>query len=245
MKFLEPTITCLMTIHNKPTVLDALEAFFSQTRITDVALIIIDSGSWLKKETSTDAQMELAYQRYSSHPNVEWIFTGEAKNFREKACPVAYWFNQAYKMGLLKGKYICTYYDDDIYYPQFMEKMAGYLDEHPEALAVRCTENRTQLMPDGSRASTPPLEANKEIMGGENMDCVVDGMQVMFRRGALDMIFEEFGELLPEDPDWNSCSHSDGVFFNRMSQVIDKLHAIPEALCEHRATPYSTFTPTK
>lgn len=245
MKVLEPTITCLVMSHMKPTIQQALESVVEQTRISDVEIVVIDSGRWFDQgdmylKTSIGNTMEF----FLGYPNITWYTTGESKDFAKQACPVAYWTNKAFELGLVRGKYVCMHYDDDIYYKSFFEKMAGYLDEHPEAGAVRCSQNRTKIYKDGHTESTPPLLANDFIVG-PHMDCVVDGQQVMIRTSVIEKMKEKYGsELLPSDPDVSSCSHSDGIFFNRMSEFIDKLHFIPEVLCEHRNTVYSTYTPT-
>lgn len=241
MKMLEPTITCLVMSHMKSTLRAALRSLTDQTRSHDLQVVIIDSGAWFDTDGEVSNEMLAIYKEFKDIPIFEWYFTGEASNLREKVCPVSHWTNLAIREGLLRGKFLCTFYDDDLYYPTFIEKMAGYLDEHPEAQIVRCSEARTFIKPDGTTGSTPSLMADREIPGGENLDCVVDGMQVMFRRELLDKIE---GPWLPEDPDISSCSHSDGIFFNKVSKVIDKMHFIPEVLCEHRSTQYSTYTPT-
>lgn len=238
--------------HLKPTLGEALESVTNQTRSQDMQIVVVDSGAWMDADVDTQQKMYPIYKHFSAHPLVDWYFTGEPKNARELYCPVSHWSNLAFRQGLVRGKYVCFFYDDDIYYPTFIEKMAGYLDANPSAMAVRCTEARTVIYPDGRKESTPQLVADRVMMGGENMDCVVDGMQVMLRKEVInEMIHRQTSgdvidwELYPETPDWNSCSHSDGIFFNKMTKVIDKLHIISEVLCEHRSTQYSTFTPSK
>ena len=247
MKVIEPKITCLVMSHMKPTLIEALKSLEQQTiNLNCIEKIIVDSGLWmdLRPDDEMFKKMSFIYHETIRAGFGEWYFTGEPNNFREKKCPVSYWTNKAIELGLVRGKYFCCHYDDDIYYPTFMEKMAGYLDEHPEAMAVRCTQNRTKINPDGTQTSTSPLEAKSEIVG-PHMDCVVDGQQVMMRTEVLTKLKEKYGnELLPEDPDISSCSHSDGIFLNRMGEIIDKLHFINEPLCEHRNTVYSTYTPS-
>lgn len=129
-----------------------------------------------------------------------------------------------------------------------MGKMSEYLDEHPEMGAVRCTQKRTEIHPDGRQVSTPPLTADKVLTADDGFDCMVDGMQVMMRTSVLHEMRlpsseSEFG-WIPENPDWDSCSHSDGIFFERAKPYFKQMGFIEQALCEHRATPESTYTPT-
>jgi GT2 family glycosyltransferase len=223
-----PKVTILMTsIGREPYVTEAINSVLGQTK-QDFELVIVDSGK-LKGNWKEFKKITLCY-------------TGESEGMNKEVCMVSKVFNEAYKAGLIRGKYFCTFYDDDIYYPEFIEKMAGYLDEHPEADAVRCSEARTEIHRNQTTNPTPPLIAN-DFISGQNFDCVVDGMQTMIRTSVLAKVKEKYGDiLLPET--LNTCSHSDGIFLNRVGEVIDKMHFITDTLCEHRATPLSTYTPT-
>jgi hypothetical protein len=213
-----------------PYLKEALQSVHNQTR-QDFELVIVNKGK-LPEE----------FHNSFTPDNFTVVYTGESEEMNKEVCMVSTVFNEAYKQGLIRGKYFCTFYDDDIYYPQFIEKMAGYLDTHPEADAVRCSEARTKIFPNQTVTPTSPLEA-KDFISGQNFDCVVDGMQVMIRTSVLAKVKEKYGDaLLPEDI--NTCSHSDGIFLNRVGEVIDKMHFITDTLCEHRATPLSTYTPT-
>lgn len=239
MRFIDPAVTILLTVHMKPYVDEALASLMAQTRM-DFHVVVIDSGQWFDDTSETADKMRALYLKWYTNPLVEWIFTGEGKNAKSKYCMVSRSFNRAYEEGLIRGKYFATFYDDDVYYPTFIEKMAGYLDAHSECEAVRCGENRTVIKPNGERISTPALMA-RDFISGQNFDCVVDGMQVMYRTSLLEKLSKP---LMDENPDISSCSHSDGIFLNKVGGVIDKMHFIEETLCEHRNTPLSTFTPS-
>lgn len=239
MKVLEPKITCLMMVHGKPTIREALESVNMQSA-DNFELVIIDSGVWINSTDPKHQDIAYCYSMLHAEPRVSWYMTGELKDARKVYCPVSHWTNKAIELGLIRGKYFCTFYDDDIYYPDFLEKMSSYLDAHPDINWVRCTENRVQILPDGTKKSTPALEA-RQIIEGKNFDCVVDGMQVMYRTEVLNKVPQP---IMDENPDWNSCSHSDGIMLNRLSEYFGPMHYIEEALCEHHNTVYSTFTPT-
>jgi len=240
MKFLEPTITCLVMSHMKPTLREALESILTQTRQTDVQVIVIDSGQWIGKEDDGSCVMRTVYRRYAAYPGLEWYFTGERTNERTTVCPVAHWTNLAIRERLIRGKYLCFFFDDDLYEPTFMEKMGGYLDEHPDCEAVRCTQRRVELRADGTRRELPPLVAEGPI-SGQNFDCRVDGGQVMLRTSVLSRIADPW---LPEDPG-ETCSHSDGIFLNKVGGVIPQMDALNETLYTHQHTIYSTYTPSR
>jgi hypothetical protein len=71
-------------------------------------------------------------------------------------------------------------------------------------------------------------------------DCQVDGAMIMFRRELLDKL--PAGQWLPEDP--GGCGHSDGVFMERLAAAAGIIPGIDEVLCEHRNTPWSTYSPS-
>lgn len=239
MKFLFPRVTVLMTVHMKTDTLEeAIQSVLHQTR-QDFQFLILDSGLWIGRDDERAMKMASIHDRYANRPRIEWVFTGEHPDDWKTTCMVSKVTNMAIVNRLVRGKYVSTFYDDDIYYPEFIEKMAGYLDAHPEADAVRCSEERAEILPDGQYRKTGALMAREDITG-ENYDCRVDGMQVMLKMAVFDRIEYPY---LPEEAD--QCSHSDGVFLNKVGRVIDRMHFVEDILCEHRATPVSTFTPTQ
>jgi hypothetical protein len=245
VKHLAPAVTCLVTAHLKPTLVDTLDSIVRQTR-RDVAAIVLDSGQWVAtpggEPRGPDATgVAQAYALYRDHPMIEWVFTGESAELRRDACPVAWCFNQAVRAGLVRGRYMCTMYDDDVYDPEFFARMAGYLDDHPDALAVWCTEDRVTLGVDGTTTLVGRIEANGPRSGAV-FDCLVDGAQVMWRREVLDMVGDPW---LPEDPTNGSCRHSDGIFLDKLGGVCTVYPVqTPQALVTHRFTRWSTYSPS-
>ncbi len=223
-------VTILLTSIGKRTMNEAILSALAQTD-QDFQLVVMDNG--------TGPHSQENYERYYQDPRVDWHWIQDVPG----VCPVTWVFNQAYASGLIRGEFFCCHYDDDIYYPNFVEKMGGYLRANPEIKAVRCTQTRRAL---SFRDQSPPseLRADRIMYPHDDFDCVVDGMQVMFRSEILPAMAVRYnGEIMPEALD--TCSHSDGVFYNRAREYIPEMHFIEEALCEHRHTPWSTFTPTQ
>lgn len=238
MNVLEPTITCLMTVHMKPTVREAIISVLKQTR-RDYELIVIDSGQWVWDKGPVADAMREAYLDFKDAPQVSWYFTGERQGFKDVKCPVAHWTNMAFKSDLIRGKYLCTFYDDDLYYPWFFDQMAGYLDEHEEDDAVRCSEQWVSVDKNGRHTKLRVLEADRPLLPTDTFDEVVDGMQVMLRTDVVKKLEQP---IIPDDP--LTCRHSDGLFFERFKTVMTRMGNIPVILCEHRFTPHSTYTPS-
>lgn len=241
VKHLRPAMTILVTAHLKPTLADTLDSILAQTR-RDFAALILDSGQWVGREDeSTDARvMSRLYACYWDHPLIEWIFTGEGPKLSQQKCPVGWVFNEAVRAGLIRGRYLATMYDDDVYHPDFVAEMAGYLDGHPDAMAAWCTEDRVVLAADGTTTLTGRIEPTGP-RSGASFDCTVDGAQVVIRREVLDMVGDPW---LPEDPAISTCRHSDGIFLDKVGGVCT-VHPVqtPHALVTHRFTQWSTYTP--
>lgn len=217
----------------KPTLGEAIESVLAQTRL-DFHLLVVDSGQWRGRDDDISRKIAQTWRCYRLHPLIEWRETGEHPDLRLHKCPVAWATNMAFR-SWLRGRYVATFYDDDLYYPSFVEKMAGYLDEHPEAAAVWCSQDRLRLAADGTISKLGEIRADAPKSGG--WDCAVDGGQVMFRRSVLDFIGDPW---MSEEP--SSCSHSDGLFLERLGEVAGIVPNIPETLLAHRFTPWSTYT---
>lgn len=238
MRFLRPNVTVILTSHRKPYLAHALVGLVNQTR-TDIQILVLDSGQWVNRSDDISRAMHKIYRRYETHPLVDWVSTGEGPELRREVCPVAWSTNEALRAGLVRGRYVCMAYDDDLHGPAFIEKMAGYLDDHPDARAVWCSQARARLDDAGNTVVIGQIEATGPKSPGM-WDCQVDGGQVMMRRDVLDEIGDPW---LPESPELGSCRHSDGIFLEKMGAVCGSVPAIPEVLVTHRFTPLSTYTP--
>lgn len=237
MKVLFPAVTCLVGSHLKPYLRDALGSVLAQTR-RDIQIVVVDSGQWIGNDDDRSQAMAAVHRDFAGHPLIEWVTTGEGIDFRSQKCPIGYVTNEAIRAGLIRGKYMCTFYDDDVYGPRFMQRMAGYLDDHPQAGAVWCSQDRMKLAPDGVETKVGTIVADAPKYGA-TFDCRVDGAQIMWRTEILDKIG---GPWLPEDPNEAVCRHSDGIFLDKLGVACGMVPNIPEVLLRHRFTPISTYT---
>jgi hypothetical protein len=236
VKFLHPAVTVLLASHMKPYLRDALASVAAQTR-TDMQVLVVDSGRWVGQDDERSKQMAAVYEDWQAHPLVEWVFTGEDPVLRQRVCPIGWVTNEVIRAGLVRGRYVCTFYDDDRYDPRFVEVMAGQLDAHPDVAAVWCSEDRVRL--DGDVEYPVGHIPAGGVLSGPVCDNHVDGAQVMFRRACLDAIGDPW---LPEDPAVSVCRHSDGIFLDKLASLFP-VHPVPEVLVTHRFTPISTYTP--
>ncbi len=238
-------VTCILTSHRKPYLADALASAHNQTALDRLNVVVMDSGQWMDADgivlpDETSRRMCGIRSTYLSQPWLRWEYTGEGPELRREKCPVGWATNESIRRGLVTGDYVCTFYDDDRWHPTFVERMAGYLDDHPDELAVWCSQNRIKLYPDGREELQGVITAHGPKRPGQ-WDCQVDGAQVMFRREVLDRIGDPW---LPEDPANEVCRHSDGIFLEKLGAVAGVVQAIPDVLLDHRFTPISTYTPS-
>lgn len=238
MKVLAPAVTCIVASHMKPTLSAALESVIWQTR-RDIQIIVADSGQWIGRAGMLPQLMHQMYERYANEPRIEWVTTGEPDNLRELACPISWTTNQVIRAGLVRGRYVCTFYDDDRYELTFMERMAGALDANPTWNAVWCSQHRCKLEVNGTETPAGEIRASGPKPGG-HFDQLVDGTQVMFRRELLDVLGDPW---LPESPLDVDCRHSDGVFLDRIGYAAGTVWPIDEVLVTHRFTRWSTYSP--
>ena len=235
----QPAVTVLLVSHMKGQYLRvAVESVLAQTR-QDFELLVVDSGRWRDQPgLSLSREMADVHRDFKDHPLVAWTFTGEGPNLRATKCPVGWATNRAIRQGLVRGRYMACAYDDDRLLPNFMERMAGYLDTYPQAGAVWCSQFLAVVDAAGTEeivAARPATEAKY----GASFDCQVDGGQVMWRTSLLDRIGDPW---LPEDP--GSCYHSDGVFLDKLGAACGIVPNIPEFLCVNRKTPLSAYSPS-
>jgi hypothetical protein len=219
-----PLVTIILTSHVKPTLVDALASVAAQT-FTDYECVVMDSGQ--------------RAERPALPPRVVWHETGEPPDLRNHLCPVAWATNEVIRRGLVRGKYVCTFYDDDVYEPTFLERMVGYLEATGEE-AVWCSQNRVRLLESGETQSAGYIGAGHTLYPGM-IDNRVDGGQVMFARDALMRMADPW---LPEDPNDGSCRHSDGQFLEKLCRVVGEIRPLDVMLYTHRFTPFSTYSPS-
>ena len=225
--------------HMKPDYLRrALLCLSKQTFLQGLQIIVVDSGAWMKQSRTEEVEkMEKLYEGSLKVPNIEWIFTGEIPGFAKSVCITSWIINRVHEAGLVRGEYFFCYCDDDIIYPQYVEKMYKALEEEKHDV-VYCWEHGLIEKKDGS--VTTLTERNfTDIKRGEVFDCLMDGLQVMWKTAVMSKM---------EKPVWNegleTAMHNDGVFFNKLSHYVDAFYPVKEYLCENRRTVLSANTPS-
>lgn len=241
MKVLNPAVTVLSVSHMKsPWLPETIESVLAQER-KDLELVIADSGQWIGRNDKASQQMAAIHAKYSGHPLVSWYTTGELPGLRQRRCPLSWSQNAAIRAGLVRGRYFTMFYDEDLYLPGFTAAMAGYLDANPDAPAVWCSQEQQREIGSGSFMTELFRPANITKVQGQ-LDCQVDGIQVMIRTSLLDLIGDPWME---EDPAPGSCGHVDGIFLERVAAVGGPIPFLPDrsVLCINRRTRLSVSRP--
>ena len=243
MKVLNPTVTVMLASHMKPAWLPStLDSVLHQTR-RDIEVIVADSAEWCGPNPNTAPltrqEMWDTSGQYSRHPLVTWVTLDQRwpTPLIDRACPYAYVWNRVIEAGLVRGKYVAVFTDDDLYQPTFIEKMAGYLDAHGVG-AVYCAQDQIRYVNEHEPwAPVRTLDADKPRIAGQ-FDGQVDMTQVMFRRSVIEWLPQP---VFNEDPPDAVCRHADGVFLEKLVGIAGVVPNIPDVLVTHRYTPDSTY----
>lgn len=238
MKVLSPAVTVLMVSHCKPPWLpETIESVLAQER-KDLEVVIADSGQWIGRDDEPSRQMAAIHARYSGHPLVSWYTTGERPGLRDRRCPLSWSQNAAIRAGLVRGRYFTMFYDEDLYLPGFTAAMAGFLDANPDAPAVWCSQEQQREEGGGFATELYRIANSTRYLG--QLDCQVDGIQVMMRTSLLDAIGDPWMEENPE-----SCNHVDGIFLERVAAAGGPVPPLPDmtVLCVNRRTRLSVSRP--
>lgn len=239
VKVLHPTVTVLLASHLKPDWLpSALDSVLTQTRL-DVQVIVCDSGEWISGgAVGVSGPMTSIQERYARHPLIDWVTLGEPPRLIDRACPYGYTWNRVLESGLARGRYLAIFTDDDLYAPTYVETMAGYLDRHPRERAVWCSLRRVHVdSPNGPAHGMFQIMAEQPRHPGQWLD-QVDMLQVMFHRQVLAKIPAPW---FSEDPTDEVCRHADGLFLERLAEVVGPVPNVAELLVTHRHTLQSTY----
>ena len=225
-------VTIVMPSHLKPMIAEAIDSVLAQTE-RNWNVVIYDAGHWT---VDPDSPMHPIYAKYSKlDPRIEWIITWDALDFSSHYCPVSYRYNQAVREGKVTGTYSVVMPDDDLIDPLYLECLVEKLEQGHDA--AYCSQVSVNYK-DGITSPRGGLTASKVLTG----NCVgsVDLLQVMWRTSVLERLTEPY---FSQDPRDEICRIQDGLFFNRLCEVIDGIYPVPEVLCTHRATPMSTYSP--
>ena len=160
--------------------------------------------------------------------------------------PAAFW-NETAKAAN-PGDYICWLSDDDLFLPNYIEDLAGYLDANPE-IACCYGGNLVEVWGEGGKimdAESLPREGYVVYNSGWLPACRIDGGQFMVRRSALDLLeWPWCPEEASDDPTISAMSlpsrYCDAIYMNKIANAVG-IYPIKKPVMIQRRTPLSGHT---
>jgi glycosyltransferase involved in cell wall biosynthesis len=206
-----PTVSVVICAYNAASfIVETLDSLFAQT-FSDYEVIIVNDGS--TDETATVLQPYLSRIIYHEQPNQG---PAAARNAA---------------LRLARGQYISVLDSDDLWMPDYLEKMVGYLQAHPEidlhypnAVLFGNSHLDGQIYQD-MYPSSHPVTLEKLL----TRECNVFGL-VTFRRAML----EQVGQY-----DEDLCGVEDLDLWLRMAQHGCRFSFTEEVLVKYRRRPSS------
>lgn len=203
-----PTVSVLMSVYNAAHYLrEAVESILRQT-FTNLEVIIIDDGS-------TDASGAILDACARRDPRIHLIRRPNKGLTRS--------LNEG--LALARGTFVARMDADDVALPERIERQVGYLQNHPECVAVG--SRMLMLDPDGEPVGPFETPVEHEAIDQYNLTWGGGGIPhptAMIRRDALDRI----GGYREEFP-----VAQDGDLFLRLAEV-GRLANLPEILLQYR-----------
>lgn len=226
-------ISVITPSFNKPPyVLEAIQSVLNQT-FQDFEYHIVDNstdgvttkiiGDFIK-----DQQLDL----HKVHFTERYFLEEERKKVYPTTVIINEFLEESY------GDFIFYLSDDDYFLPNCFERVMQEFDRHPEAKVIyfglKVIDNVQNHWQDVS-----VLKADHKLAKGTNMDCMLDGGQVVFRKECIKQLTQPYFRTEMD----NDTAHCDGIFLNRLSALYD-FYNIPDILAVKRRTSISTFIKT-
>ena len=219
-----PKVSVILTSFNKHEyIAKSIQAILDQT-YQDFELFIMDDNS--NSETLTVIEPFLSDKRVK-------FFKSNIQTMEERVEKTRYavLINQA--LQLAEGEYVTYATDDNVYNRTRLEKMVGYLEQHPKVMVVYSASQTRYLneMKEVTHSITRPARTISWLA-----PCMIDHCSVMHRRSILPQIKRVFGSYWDEDHQFYRIG--DARFFWRINHFW-AFYPINEVLDENYITPKS------
>jgi len=219
-----PKVSVILTSYNKHDyIAKSIQAILDQT-YQDIELFIMDDNS--NEETQSVINPFLSDKRVI-------FLKSDIQTIEERVEKTRYavLINQA--LELAQGEYVAYATDDNVYDKTKIEKMVGYLDQHPKVMAVY-SASQTQYLNEKGEITNSIVRPAKAVTWLAS--CMIDHCSIMHRRSILSQIKDTFGSYWDEDPEFYRIG--DARFFWRMNHFCP-FYPINETLDYNYITPKS------
>lgn len=227
-----PLLSVITPSYNKHEfVLECIDSVLKQT--------YTDFEYWLIENSTHDGTRKVVKAKANTDPRINYVEIDFTPEERRSLYIPAYICNQVYPE--FTGKYIFYISDDDLAYPNCFQTTIEFMESNPETIRVSYHSQERLWLKNGCWVKDGGIQATKPLGKGtntKNVDCVIDGGQIIHRRDCLNTIPYPY---FPEEN--HSGSHADGLF---LQQLADRYTFYPvptlDWLTAHRNTPKSTWT---
>ncbi len=204
-----PLVTVIMPTYNRcDFTAESVESVLAQT-MDDWELLIVNDGG--------DRRVEEVLEKYLADPRVRYVYAehgglGSARNVAISAG---------------RGRYAAQLDDDDVFYPDHLATLAGFMQANPEAKLAYTDANRAFQRKDGGewrtvRTKVPySVDFDRREMRHQSYVPVISVMYERERAAEIGY----YNEHILRSEDWE--------FFLRFSARYD-LHHLPRVTCEQR-----------
>lgn len=224
-------ISCILTSYNKPGYLEeAIESILAQT-FKDFELIVMD-------DRSDNPQVKEALKKYGKDPKVRVFTEGAQTKSKDGKKRQAMLLNRA--LGLARGEYISYFCDDDVHFPERLEKFLEKFESDSKISVVycwwrACNYNQKKEKSDFHLRKMWGLRG-KKAGKGLKLDKLIDIASFMHKRDCLRKFRKPFwsekgGEI-----------NVDGAFAEKLGEEFI-FYPLEEVLYEHHFTPLTFFEP--
>jgi len=138
-------------------------------------------------------------------------------------------------MPQMKGDLIFYLSDDDMFMNNCFSICVDFMRVHQEAQVGYFSMIDTREDANGYFNQISERQVSSKWPVGSNMDCMLDGGEVFFRRSVLDTIEQPYFVT-----DLPNAAHCDGLFLNKISSKF-AFYPVPPVLLTHRRTRLSTW----
>lgn len=199
----DPVVSVLLTAYNRAGYLkDAIDSVLAQT-YTDYELLILDDNS------STPEQLHVLME-YWNRPGVRIYKDDIRDEYRKATVRYATMINLG--LSLARGKYITYLCDDDLYFPDRLERMVALLDKGECQVVYGDQEMHYAEEPRGLRSHGGAVLTDAY--------CNVDHSSVMHTRAVI----EEAGGWDDHPDHWRQA---DAEFFRKLNAHGYDFHNVP------------------
>jgi len=219
------TVSIILTSYNKPKFVGkAIEGILNQT-YPDFELWLMDDNS--NEETQQVIASYLNDQRIR-------YFRSNITEISERAKSIRYAVLINKALESCQGKYISYATDDNVYYPERLERMIHMLETNPEINIVYSSSKVVFLDKEDKLKNTMHRIAKSVTTVAS---CQVDHCSVMHRADILPVIYQRWGSYWDEDPQfyfigdarffWRLCHYWS---FYPLSEILDDNYMTTESL---------------